>query len=362
MKGLLILIMNILVVTVFVTTCKNEQQNKKIELLNYSGSLKMYNKDLGGVFDSIKIVNGSGSYEVTDDKGLVVNMYLTDIDHHNAHYAILEKGTIEVYVTKDSSIVFGGTPNNILLGELNMKKEPLRVQLHPYLHVDYSNLSKEDSTALRSMNNQIVRDLGRQIVTYEKEFALNNDNLAGLVYVRRRMSTFSMPELEQLTERYKQFENHPVYKTLKRYYGAAVKTRVGAKASNFSLPNPKGKQISLSDKKGKVILLDFWASWCIPCRKAIPHLKELNDRFKSNGLEIVSVSIDKDRDKWLEAVSEEKMPWDQLHDDKKRVASDYYITAIPRIFIIDKNGVIIAKDLRDEALTLKLEEVFSQTK
>ena len=126
-------------------------------------------------------------------------------------------------------------------------------------------------------------------------------------------------------------------------------TAVGQKAPLFTIPYAEQEgDFKISDYKGKYVLIDFWASWCGPCRKGIPNLKEIHKAFKN--LEIVSISTDANRDAWEKAVEEEKMPWIQLLDTKK-VSNSFNITAIPHLVIISPEGVIVSRGFyHDEQL------------
>ncbi|RAJ83189.1 peroxiredoxin [Chitinophaga dinghuensis] len=130
-------------------------------------------------------------------------------------------------------------------------------------------------------------------------------------------------------------------------------------APAFVLNDMNGKTISLADYKGKYVLVDFWASWCKPCREAVPALTATYNKFKDKGFTIVSVSMDDKKDKWLQAIAEEKMPWAQVSDLKggeSQVAKDYGVMAIPAAFLVDPNGKVIALGT-GEQLEKKLAEV-----
>jgi peroxiredoxin len=134
-------------------------------------------------------------------------------------------------------------------------------------------------------------------------------------------------------------------------------TAVGSVAPDFSLETPEGGSIALSSLRGKYVLIDFWASWCGPCRKENPNVVKMYNRYKDKGFEIFGVSLDQSRDKWLKAIADDKLTWPQVSDLKgweSKAAQLYQVDAIPQTILLDKEGKIIAKGLRGEELEAKL--------
>ncbi len=138
------------------------------------------------------------------------------------------------------------------------------------------------------------------------------------------------------------------------------KLAIGKKMPDIALPNPEGKTLKLSDYLGKVVLVDFWAGWCRPCRQENPNLVAAYKKYSKSGFEIFGVSLDKNRDQWLNAIKQDNMTWPQVSDLQywqSGIVKDFNITGIPANFLLDEKGIIIARNLRGPALHSKLEQV-----
>lgn len=122
----------------------------------------------------------------------------------------------------------------------------------------------------------------------------------------------------------------------------AQQPAIGKQAAEISLPNAKAKIINLSSFKGKVVLIDFWASWCGPCKKTIPALKTVYKEYQSKGFEIYGVSLDDDKDSWLDAVKKYSIIWPQVIDQTGAIAGKWNVSYIPNSFLLDKTGKIVA--------------------
>jgi peroxiredoxin len=152
-------------------------------------------------------------------------------------------------------------------------------------------------------------------------------------------------------------------KDLRDNIAIAKTTAPGQIAPDFTLSRPDGTKISLSDLRGKYVIIDFWASWCKPCRASIPHLKELYAKYKKDGLEIIGVSDDSNEDQWKKAIEEDKSPWIHVKDEfpiknrPARVGAMYGTHYIPYTFLLDKEGKILVNNAGD-SLDVRLRDIF----
>ena len=143
---------------------------------------------------------------------------------------------------------------------------------------------------------------------------------------------------------------------------AANNIVIGEKAPDFTAPNPDGKAITMSAIKGKVTIIDFWASWCKPCRIENPNLVKLYDKYHSEGLEIISVSLERGNQKafWIDAIKKDQLSWYNVSNLKfwqDPIAKTYSVNSIPATFILDENGMLIAERLRGRELEAKIKSL-----
>ena len=165
---------------------------------------------------------------------------------------------------------------------------------------------------------------------------------------------------EKVKELVEGFTTESMYsKRINDYLDQQAKVQVGAHFMDFTLKTAEGEEVNLEKviNSNRVVLVDFWASWCGPCRGENPYVKAAYNKYHAQGLEIVGVSVDRDEAAWLKAVADDGMNWIQVRDVDNTASTDYMIQFIPSNFLFDANGVMIAKGLRGEELEAKLAEV-----
>ncbi len=159
---------------------------------------------------------------------------------------------------------------------------------------------------------------------------------------------------------YEKYRDYKLVTDLKNRVDLEMKLQPGNTAPEITLPDRDGKPVSLSSLRGKVVLIDFWASWCGPCRRDNPEVVRMYNRFKDKGFDIFGVSLDRDAASWLAAIEKDGLIWSQVSDLKywqSAGAEAYGVKAIPHTVLVDRDGKIIARKLRGKALESKLEEI-----
>jgi thiol-disulfide isomerase/thioredoxin len=222
--------------------------------------------------------------------------------------------------------------------------------------------AKNDKPQMDSIE-KAFNDLDQHRRAYVKEYAAAHPSSYVAAYAIYTTYVYN-PQASELRPLYKGLD--PVIQS--SYFGRQVKasldaaelTEIGQPAPAFVQNDPNGKPISLASFKGKYVLLDFWASWCGPCRAENPNVVAAYQKYSPKGFTILGVSLDNNKDKWLAAVKKDQLAWTQVSDLKgwqNKVADLYGIKGIPMNYLLDRDGKIIAKGLRGEDLEKKLDEL-----
>jgi thiol-disulfide isomerase/thioredoxin len=204
-----------------------------------------------------------------------------------------------------------------------------------------------------------------KLAEWVKQFIKNNNTSpVALFAAKKNISLLSASEIENVvTELSPALKSSPAGVNFMAFATTAKETAAGAKFVDFDFHDVEGKPVKLSDHlgKGKYVLIDFWASWCHPCRADIPHLKEAYEIYHPAGFEVISVSMDDKTENWLKAVEEEKMNWLQLSDLKAfqgDLSKIYNFNGIPTCVLVGPDGTIITRNMRGLWMDKKLIELY----
>jgi peroxiredoxin len=319
-----------------------------------------------GKTDSARLDHGYFTFKGTADSVIFCNLGLKkdgDIQYRNVFF--LQNGKMSMLLKIDSlqNALISGTPVQDEYNNYGNTVKNATGNRSAMLSKNYSAaVERKDKKAIDSLE-KIFDEIDR----VEKKIAVE--------YVKSHPDSYISP-----FEIYQYFSYNPdgnelnnLYKVLdpsiqSSYFGRKVKelldkallTNIGQPAPDFTSADTAGKSISLSSLRGKYVLLDFWASWCGPCRRENPSVVKAFKQFHPKGFDIMGVSLDESKQDWEEAIKKDGLAWSQVSDLKgwkNDVAVQYGIQGIPMNYLLDKNGKIVAKGLRGGDLVKKLQEV-----
>lgn len=275
---------------------------------------------------------------------------------------LLENAPIKIQMYKDEkkNIVEGG-PSNTLWQEYEEGAKVFDDRMAADWSVCLDTLVAEDNKIKERL---LVNTYSADRKNYTKRFMLQHIGTPVADYLlAQTQSDFTKEEQEQLLKLFgQQKQQFYVYKGIMAQRAIDQRTGIGAQFTDFSMPDPKGKMISVSDyvKKNKYTLIDFWASWCGPCRAEMPTVVKAYDLYHAKGFEVVGVSLDNNKEAWIKAIDQLKMPWPHMSDIKGwgcAGAALYNVKGIPANVLIDQQGKIVAKNLRGQDLLDKMAEL-----
>ena len=338
-------------------TVEQPLAGSRVILTRYQGNSR--------IIDSTSLDSkGKFSFKGTAEEPLMATLrlkhgpYNQDVIEEVVFYA--EPGVTTVR-TKDSmyNAVISGSPSTDDFHRLGAKVKIAEVAYNQWLQDPANrNITREQRTDRYKL---FRKERGEAF----KQFAIENPDskvsLDAIKEVAGPLTDISVaaPLFKGLSDRIKALPSGQAYAKLLL---AKERVPIGALAPVFAQPDTLGRYFRFIDTRGHYVLLDFWASWCGPCRADNPNLLEAYEEYKGNNFLIVGVSIDEKRQDWLRAVREDKLPWLQLSDLKGFSANEaallYGVKVIPQNYLIDPEGKIIATNLRGSKLKEKLAELF----
>jgi peroxiredoxin len=254
-------------------------------------------------------------------------------------------------------------------GSKNMEYYDKLMTLRTDMETKVSNWNKQVAVATEKKDNKKIAQIEQEYTAAEQdvvnkvkailpEMGTSLVSLFALNFINIESDFATYESLAQRFE--KENPNSPHAKSLIGRVARIKGVSVGAPAPEIALNDTTGTPVPLSSLRGKYVLIDFWASWCGPCRAENPNVVRMYNKFKDKGFAIYSVSLDQAKANWTKAIRNDNLTWTHVSDLKfwqSAAAQQYGVQAIPATFLLDKDGKIIAKNLRGDALEQKLEEV-----
>lgn len=313
--------------------------------------------------DTLIINNESfqGIYPNSDEMGIS----FLKVDKTKGNVLFFPENTdLNATIFKDdfsSSYVTGSQQNDTYR---QFTKQIIEFNRQKRSNIDKYKIAKKEqdnllATEIKSKNDALIT----QENDFKKQFVLDNSNsvfsvilLSEMVSRKKISSAEATSIINNLSPKLASTNRVTI---LKASVESMKKAEVDGQAPDFSAPTPEGDMLALNDVLGKYTIIDFWASWCKPCRRENPNVVKVYNQYHDKGLNIISVSLDKkgQKDRWLKAIEDDKLTWYHVSNLKgwsDPIAKTYNVRSIPATFLLDENGKIIAKNLRGKALDDKI--------
>jgi peroxiredoxin len=350
---------------IFAASCKNSNELNISGKVENSGDLK---KVL--LYEADSLVDSAFLNEDSKFKFRRVapesNFYTLVIGEKN--FLIIGKNGEEIelstnYADTTNAYSISGSDESKKVQDINKIQADFG-KVYQRLQADYAQKVDANPTKKDSIFNAIMPEFQSNLDEYSKtvyKFVQDNkDNLAAFYAAGTiDQNKYELELIKYAEEIGPKFPNNKSVQMFVEKMAGLKLVSVGQPAPDFVLNNPDGIPIKLSEYKGKYVLLDFWASWCGPCREENPNIVKQHKAFASKGFDVFGVSLDDDKGDWLRAIRYDDLRWNHVSDLKRwesKVAALYKVDAIPASFMIDPSGKIVAKNLRGADLQKFLEE------
>lgn len=352
-----------LIAVAFIMTACNQNKNFNVNVSLANGNDKTVY--LQKYVDNVPVTIDSAV--IAEEKAVLT----APIDNPQILYALKIKGQrgSMPFFADNKDVAFVGDLNNPQAVEImgsetqaeldayNDQLDEINMQIRDLYAVMQQAFSDNDSIKMDSLN-KVGTALMEQQDNFRDEYIKAHPESFVTHYILDGVKQ-DYP-LDQLKDLMAGFTTESIYRDhLNDYVAKQERLEVGQPFIDFTLQTKDGEDVTLSERiaQNKLTLVDFWASWCGPCRHENPVVKAAYEKYHELGFEVVGVSVDQDEAAWLKAVEEDELPWMQVRDSEDKVSEDYMIYYIPSNFLFDQNGTMIAKGLRGEDLEAKLAEI-----
>lgn len=323
------------------------------------------------ITDSAQIAGGAFAFEGKVEEPLLYSIKLKGQDY--GIFLLLDNEEIKIEAKKDSiykAKITGATQNEIYRSYYDNEFKEIQKIAGPIYKLSDSlqqNGKVKLTTEQQTMMDKKWKDLSAFADGLTDKYIIKNkDKIGAALVISDRIVSYGTPE--QLKKYYAvlspEIQKSFYGKQLKATIDLNEKTAIGAMAPEFSQIDVNGKEIKLSDYKGKYVLVDFWASWCGPCRKENPNVVLAYKTYHEKGFNVLGVSLDDKKKLWEKAIEKDGLTWTHVSDLKgwkNDVAVLYGVKLVPTNYLIGPDGKIIAKNLREAELQSKLKEIFSKS-
>lgn len=326
--------------------------------------------------DSAKVQDGHFTFE---GKAAEPALYQIAIDSvRGKSLVIVEKGDIDIKIDKENVTLnkVTGTYNNEQLTYYGTKVYELQKKVTDFQKANNATMKdaqKQRDTAtinrLYKESRALKQQVNAQMIAYQEKYTAEHPKAFISAILIQSALSYPDAEYKKIKERFDaldpELKKNPIAKNIETRLEKLKTVTVGRKAPDFSAPDTNGKNVALSESLGAVTIVDFWASWCPPCRKENPNMVALYKEFHDKGLNIIGVSLDKDAAKWKEAIAKDGLVWTQISNLKywdDPIAQKYGVESIPATFVLNQYGVVVAKDLSGEALRQKVAKLLDKKK
>jgi len=368
-----------LIAIIFLAGCTNKNTIVTGNLINAQDETVVLEKITSNAYiplDSVKI-DQDGSFKLNLGELTDVAFYRLSVNPNNFLILLLDKSekveisgnAIDLYNSHTATGSLGTDEMQILNKTLRQdfnRTDSLRNVFRAHQQAGHPKL---DSIA--NSLDQIFKQMQEEKQQFVFNFIAEHPNsLATLSAVRSLNPDQNIDKFEQVAKNLSAALPTSEYvksftadlSNIKSKIQSAEKTKIGNAAPEIIVQTPEGKTIKLSDFKGKITMIDFWAAWCKPCRMENPNVVKVYNRYKDKGFEIFGVSLDRNKDKWIAAIAQDGLTWkhgSELKFWQSSFVASYNLDGIPMTYLLDENGIIIAKGLRGAQLEAELEKLFS---
>ncbi len=381
MKSLRVYLVGFLLIIVVVAACKNNSSNVHlIGTIKGAGNSMVYISKVGEfnmnttVVDSMETVNGSFTHTL-------------EISKSDSLFCLVCKGRAVYFLPDGDTIYFDGDTNNLMASKIKGSDSNalLSEYMESFYEVDdqaialysaYIEAQQKQNAAAVDSINRLMETIGSMILDLPNKYVIANKKNTGaavILFLNLTSSRKDDVKLESwFTTLDKEVRNSPTGMKLERFISSLKACRIGKHFIDLELTNSQNQNVNISSVKGNYFLIEFWTTWCGPCRAELPNLKNAYNKYHNKGFDIFSISLDNSQEKWIKSIKQMDTPWPQsiiknpdsyksiFEPFESEVARVYAVLNVPSNYLVDPDGVIVAENLRGQTLIDELNRIYNQ--